>query len=167
MKWIITIVSMTAVAALVVGGAQAGGSSSGDFLVGAAERPAVGVPGVFVQPVVAALSGPNGENASGFFWLEGVENGVPRPFSGTITCLRVEGNRAVAGGVVTRSELTNAPVGSGALIQVTDHGSPGAGRDTNVNFIGYGGSDPELTTCPSNDFPEITITKGNFAVRDE
>ena len=53
MKWIITIVSMTAVAALVVGGAQAGGASSRDFLVGAAERPAVGVPGVFVHPVVA------------------------------------------------------------------------------------------------------------------
>ena len=72
----------------------------------------------------------------------------------------------MTGGIITKSEATNAPVGSGALFQVTDNGFPGAGRDTNINFVGYGASDPDLTTCPFNDFPEITITKGGFAVHD-
>lgn len=137
-----------------------------DFLVGAVERPGFGAP-VPVRVSVFAVSGPNGERAFGFFSAQGVVGGVPFPFSGRVTCLRVDGNRAVAGGVVTKSEAVNAPVGSGILLQVTDNGFPGAGRDTNVNFVGFGGSDPELTTCPfTDDVIEVTITKGDLAVHD-
>ena len=72
----------------------------------------------------------------------------------------------MAGGVVTRSEASNAPVGSGVFFQVTDNGSPGAGADTNVNFVGAAGDDEELMTCPFTEFPEITITGGNLVVHD-
>ncbi len=66
---------------------------------------------------------------------------------------------------MTKSRATNGPVGSGALIQVTDNGL-GAGLDTNINF-GLDPSDPALTTCPFiDDFGEMTITKGDFSVHD-
>jgi hypothetical protein len=68
---------------------------------------------------------------------------------------------------VTNSEAANAPVGSGILLQVTDNGFPGARQDTNVNFVGFGGPDPELTTCPfTDDVIEVTITKGDLAVHN-
>ena len=137
-----------------------------DFLVGAVERPVFGAP-IPVRVSVFAVSASNGERAFGFFTAEGVVGGVQFPFSGRVTCLRVEGNRAVAGGIVTKSEAVNAPVGSGILLQVTDNGFPGAGRDTNVNFVGFGRSEPELTTCPfTDDVIEVTITKGDLAVHD-
>jgi hypothetical protein len=113
-----------------------------DFLVGGVERSVFGAP-IAVRVSVSARSGANAEEAFGHFSAEGVVGGTPFPFSGRVTCLRVDGNRAVAGGVVTKSEAVNAPVGSGILLQVTDNGVPGAGRDTNVNFVGFGGSDPE------------------------
>jgi hypothetical protein len=141
------------------------GPAGVDFLVGVGERSVFGAP-VTIRTSVFAFADPDGENATGVFSSYGVVGGVRFPFSGRVTCLRIEGNRAAAGGVVTRSEASNAPVGSGVIIQVTDNGSPGAGRDTNINFVGFGGSDPELTTCPITDFPEPVITRGNYVVHD-
>ena len=165
MKIALAVASTAAIAGLAVGGAQ-GAASSGDSLVGFAKRPVFGgtVP---IHIRVKAHSGPSGERPVGTFSADGVVGGVAFPFAGNVTCLRVVGNRAVAGGVVTTSEASNAPVGSGVTIQVTDNGFPGAGSDTNINFVGYDGSDPALTTCPSiGDFGEATITKGDFAVHD-
>ena len=142
------------------GVAQAGDSPGGDSLTGYAERP--GVVPIPIAMAIQAHSGSQGEHASGVFASFRLE-GDRLPFSGKITCLRVQGNRAVAGGLVTKSESPFSPVGSAILIQVTDNGFPGAGRDTNINF---GAAVDDLTTCPFNDFPEITITKGDFAVYD-
>jgi hypothetical protein len=137
-----------------------------DVLVGAWERPGF-APSTVARTSVFALSGPMGERAVGAFSAQNVVGGVSFPYSGRVTCLRVDGNRAVAGGVVMKSEAPNAPVGSGFLMQVTDNGFPGAGRDTNINFGGFGGSDPELTTCPfTDDVTEITLAKGDLAVHD-
>jgi len=164
---IAVLVVVASIAAFAVGGAQAG-SSEGDFLVGIGGRPGFNLPDSLGWTTVRAHSGSSGENASGVFSGTGFVGGVGFPFSGTVTCLHVQGNRAVAGGIVTSSEAANVPVASGVLIQVTDS-LPGPGRDTNINFVGFGGSDPELTTCPFTDlpeFPEITLTKGNFVVHD-
>ena len=165
----LSLVVVAGITAFGVGGAQAGGSSEGDFLVGIGGRPAFNLPDSLGWTTVLARSGSSGENARGVFSATGFVGGVGYPFSGRVTCLHAQGNRAVAGGIVTKSEASNVPVGSGVLIQVTDNGFPGAGRDTNINFVGFGGSDPELTTCPFIDlpeFPEITLTKGDFAVHD-
>ena len=168
MRRLAVIASTAIIAGLVVGGAQGGTSSGkGDFLIALIERPGFAIPEIATHTTVLARSGPNGENAVGFFASEAFVGLVGNPFSGKVTCLRVEGNRAVVAGIVTKSQAPNAPVGSGALLEFTDNGFPGAGRDTNLNFIGYGPSDPELTTCPFvDDFPEITITKGDVAVHD-
>jgi hypothetical protein len=167
MKRIFTVTWVVGLTAISVAVAQGAASSGGDYLKGYAARPVFSAPQLTGHTNVQAHSDANGQNASGIFAAEGFVQGERQPFSGTITCLHVEGNRAVAGGIVTKSRATNAPVGSGALIQVTDDGSPGAGLDTNINFVGFGPSDPELTTCPFiDDFGEITITKGDFSVHD-
>src|SRR5262245_54312715 len=124
MRRLFTIAFIAAIAAVAVGGAQ-GGSAHWDYLIGLAERPGA-VPTITIDEAVFAVSGPNGENATGFFAGRRPE-GDAFPFSGKITCLRAEGNRAVAGGVVTKSESPFSPVGSWILIHVTDNGFPGAG----------------------------------------
>lgn len=168
MSRFLLVLTVVVFAAGGVGSARGGLSSGVDLLVGAYERPAI-LPTTLIHGSVLAISGPTGEKATGFFTGQAVADGVGFPFAGKVTCLRVEGNRAVAGGVVTRSEAATAPVGSGVLIQVTDNGSPGAGHDTNLNFLNFGGTDEELTTCPFTDVPgvaEITITRGNLVVHD-
>jgi hypothetical protein len=79
-----------------------------------------------------------------------------------VTCLRVDGNRAIAGGIVDESNEPQVPVGSAALIQVTDGGTPGAGNDSAINLLQTAPEDFEQ--CRFFAIAEIPITKGNIVV---
>lgn len=81
------------------------------------------------------------------------------------TCLRVVGNTAYAGLVVTKSSDPQlAPVGSRAVIWIRD-GGPGAPD------VGHGGPapllDPTNAICSSTPpaMPADAVTSGNFVVR--
>jgi hypothetical protein len=107
---------------------------------------------------LTAQSGPNGENAKGVF-----EISFPASpgfnFTGTVTCLSVSGNTAVAGGIVTGGD---EPVGSGFVQYMVDNAKPGDGADMS-NTI------PQATpptTCPAFVPPETTVDHGDIVIID-
>jgi len=111
---------------------------------------------------VDAISGPDGDDAAGTFWTK-----YPSlELRGRVACLTVSGNHASVGGIVeeTSSPATN-PVGSAVHLGITDNGSPGAGRDLEVTYLVS--RDPSSCPVPLQDFPEITLIDGDFAVHDE
>jgi hypothetical protein len=81
---------------------------------------------------------------------------------GRVVCLSVEGNKAMAGGVVESSNNPSLPAGTAVRLAFTDNGEPGAGRDTQVGFLG-GDITP---TCVLEAVPELPLIEGNFVVRD-
>jgi Domain of unknown function DUF11 len=80
---------------------------------------------------------------------------------GRVVCLSVEGNKAMAGGVVESSNSAAFPSGTAVRLAFTDNGDPGAGRrDTTVAFIG---GEP---TCAIEPVEEQPLIDGNFVVHD-
>jgi Domain of unknown function DUF11 len=134
-----------------------------DSVRGRGVRPtAGGGPRPPVTIEVDAISGPGGDDPEGTFWTK-----YPSfELRGRVACLGVSGNRASVGGIVeeTTSPATN-PVGSNVHFGITDNGSPGAGRDLEVTYLLM--QDPSSCPVPLQDFPEITLIEGDFAVRDE
>jgi hypothetical protein len=116
--------------------------------------------GFWTEVLVDARSGPSGENPSGTLTLQicGIQT-TSRACtqSGSVTCLNVTGNRAVFAwfGPVFAA---NFPVRLRGLVEITDNGSPGAGRDTlqivpsHIVFSnGYDASiDVPITDCPAS-----------------
>ncbi len=82
-------------------------------------------------------------------------------FQARVTCLRVEGNEATIGGVITKSNFPTIPEGGGIVFYVQDNGEPGAGTD---EFFAHGQPDVP-TSCPA---PADTIppTNGNIEVHE-
>lgn len=150
----------TVARARVVGDDTVTGSGSRSFRVSA--------PPVLVE--VDAKSGPRGEDPSGTFltrypvgaWLQsGVE------LRGEVVCLTVAGNRATVGGLVQQSSDTRYPAGTNVLLVLTDNGSPGAGRDTQVTYFG---TDVNARVCPSpyeGAGQEVALSDGDFTIHDE
>jgi len=124
-----------------------------------------GQAGFRVSVDVDALSDFNGEDASGTF-ATSYPNGNPE-LRGRVVCLTVAGNRAMVGGIVESAsgEGSSAnPPGSGVLFAITDNGEPGAGRDTEVSYIGV----ENANSCALQDNgQELLLTDGNFTVHDE
>ena len=81
---------------------------------------------------------------------------------GRVVCLSVEGNKAMVGGVVESSNNPAYPAGTAVRLAFTDNGEPGAGRDTQVGFLG-GDITP---TCALEAVPELPLIEGDFVVRD-
>ena len=113
-----------------------------------------------------ARSGPAGEDPRGMYWAKEGIFGL-FTFTSEVKCLRVEGNVAYVGTVVTRAE-EGVQEGDPVVFRVEDNGEPGAGRD---RFVGGPGNNPE-TDC---DNPALqaaltatsqTISQGNFTVHD-
>jgi hypothetical protein len=128
-----------------------------------------GAPPVLVQ--VDAISSAKGEGPSGTFGTQypvgaWIQSGVT--FQGEVVCLTVTGNRASVGGVVRQSNDTRYPAGTGVWLAFTDNGSPGAGHDTQMSYIGTD-VDPHTCTIPvqANEFPEVALSDGDFTVHDE
>ena len=78
-----------------------------------------------------------------------------------VTCLRVEGNRATVGTVVTRSSNPTIPPGSGIVLYANDNGEPGKAGD---QFWAHPEENPR-EQCPA---PLMTtpLTNGNINVRE-
>ena len=55
-------------------------------------------------------------------------------------------------------------VGSEFQLEMTDNGSPGAGSDTTIGYVGF----PPGEGCPDSFglVLEVTIVDGNFTVKD-
>jgi hypothetical protein len=116
--------------------------------------------GFWTEVLVDARSGPSGENPSGTLQLLvcGIHTTSRACFQGgSVTCLHVTGNRAVFawfGGLFASTFLLRLR----GLVEITDNGSPGAGRDTLqivpsyiVFSNGYDASvDVPITDCPAS-----------------
>jgi hypothetical protein len=152
------VVLVAVVTALFGVNAASSGAAGSDVLVGAGKR--LNLAGDPTLLFVFARSGPNGEDASGKYWLKRqLATGETVSHRGTVDCLTVEGNRADAGAIVEASSVPGTEVGSRFRIQVTDNGN----ADTNLNVIAI---PPEETECPIfNDPPEVPID-GNFVVHE-
>jgi hypothetical protein len=117
---------------------------------------------------VNAKSGASGEDPTGHFFVErkNPPSGLAAfDFRGEVTCLRVDGNRALVGGRVTQTKgdfPANPPEGSGFLIRILDNGEPGDADFVNGIPV-PGGGVPDV--CP-NQTTTNPIQRGNFIVHD-
>jgi hypothetical protein len=132
-----------------------GGSTGGiaDFTFGAGT--AVFGPPPDFQPsdfVFAAVSGPNGENASGF---AEANSAFGRQFAGPVTCLRVSGNRAAF-----EVDSNSPPDGADVVFFVADN-TPGI-DEFNFDFI----SGQADATCPDPTIREQSVVAGDIVVGD-
>lgn len=122
---------------------------------------------------INARSGASGQDARGRFFVKRTTNTpvAGRPdldFSGEVTCLRVIGNRAIVGGVITDDRLdlaTNPIEGTGFLAVYVDNDRAGADAHDESN------STPGIAApgdvCPvSVAFPTAAFQQGNYVVHD-
>jgi hypothetical protein len=150
------LTSLLVAAAVAAARSDAGSASKQDVVRG---RGAIETGPIVVALRVNARSGPSGENPRGHL----VFRGNPPPLGdidikGRVTCLRVIGNAAVVGFVVTKSRA-GFPEGSGGVFTVVD-GDPGAPD----MFEGMP-TGPPPTVCPLP-FGGRPITRGGFVVQD-
>ncbi len=122
--------------------------------------------GTFVH--VNAHADPHGTGANGSFFVRQTFFRLPLDFSGRVTCLVVNGNRATIGGEVTRNRpvapggvLPNPAVGSGVLIDVVDNDDNGVPDSANFTF-----RPAPPTVCPTLNSHQFPIDEGNFIVHD-
>ena len=96
------------------------------------------------------------------------ESGQQTTFSGPVTCMSVNGNRAWVGGPVTASS-DPAQVGMGAWWQVADNGT---GRHPVVpdqtTFVGFGTMDQTIAYCDGEPAPHFIfdVQLGGVRVQD-
>ena len=95
-----------------------------------------------------------------------VRVGSPEPlgFSGSVTCLRVTGNRALVGGQVDTSQTRSPPEKSGVFIEIEDNGEPGEGRDR-VQIQPVTAPPASCLDAPPRGGGSM-ITSGNYVVHD-
>lgn len=122
-------------------------------------RPRTG--GGDVRLIVDAWSRADGEHPRGLFRVTATTPEGVIKISGRVECLTVSANRATVGGVVEQTTHSGAPVDSGYRIHLTDHGTPGASRDSNFN-VGHA----RVVPCLIRDVAEIAITEGEVTVAD-
>ncbi len=127
--------------------------SSQDFVTGSALFDIVDA-----HVVVAAHSGPSGEDPHGHFSLD---QGVgDLEFWARVTCLKVVGNLAVIGGETVKSK-SGVPAGTGFLQYVQDNGEPG---DLDASHTVPSAQVP--TTCPAPTPGVFVRDRGNYVVHD-
>ena len=157
-----------------------GNGPKNDFATGTAIRTAVLPNGsdTRVMMGVSARSGPSGENARGRFFVKRTTDPAVagRPdldFSGEVTCLRVTGNRAIVGGVVTRDKLdlpSNQIEGTGFLGIYVDNDQLSGGADDQSNstpgLATPGDVCPTSVILPTGPLPTAPFQQGNYNVHD-
>lgn len=124
-----------------------------------------------VMMSISARSDASGQNAGGRFFVKRVTDApvAGRPdldFSGQVTCLRVVGNRAIVGGVITddRLDLAANPIeGTGFLAVYVDNDRTGADAADQSNSMP--GIAAPGDTCPTSvAFPTAPFQQGNYVV---
>jgi hypothetical protein len=129
--------------------ALAGGNGKGprhDHVAGSTKRSIIGTnPAQTVIISVAAKSGPSGENPAGL--INVINKTRKTHVLESVQCLRVQGNLATAGAVVTKSDDPLLPKGSTLHWWFSDHG-PAALRKDGA-FSTPIGSVVDPLTCPT------------------
>jgi hypothetical protein len=101
-------------------------------------------------------------DARGRFWTE-LEGALTVDLRGQITCMNVEGHRAILSGVINRSSIGFPPVGSGILAFGADRGEgSNSGGDS---VLGVPIQRP-LQNCPPVVSDGVLIEGGNFIAHD-
>ena len=122
---------------------------------------------------ISARSGISGQGARGRFFVKRVTEvdvtGRPNlDFSGEVTCLRVVGNRAIVGGVVTTDHVglpSNPIEGTGFLAVYVDNDQAGGGAHDESNSTA--GLAAPGDVCPTTvAFPSAPFQQGNYVVHD-
>jgi hypothetical protein len=85
--------------------------------------------------------------------------------SGHLTCLRVDGNRAVVSGVVEQTNSGFAPLGSGVIAMGVDNGDPGPDGAPVDTVLALPQARP-LTNCPEELSAGVQLTSGDFVTHD-
>jgi hypothetical protein len=87
---------------------------------------------------------------------------------GTTTCMKVDGNKARLGGVITRSDFSGLPVGTSMTWSVTDNGSPsyrwGYTRKWDTASSLYAGVDPAGYCALGLAYPEEPVYFGDLNI---
>jgi hypothetical protein len=117
---------------------------------------------------VNAHSGPGGEQANGSVRIDicplGPCSTRASQWGGSVSCLNVQGNRAVIGlyGTVVDVAFTGL-VRLRGFLEVVDNGSPGVGKDTltfeshSVEVFFNPSADVPLTACPASLAPNTAL----------
>ncbi len=109
---------------------------------------------------ISAKSGPSGENPEGRWSIDSRPFEQDRVF-GDVTCLRVEGNRAIVGGRYDDRSSTLGHDSEGVLFEFVDNG-PGT-DDAAGGFVSYV-SEEALQSCELG--YSVPFQQGNFIVHD-
>jgi hypothetical protein len=155
---VVTVVLMAALFGTVAATSASADSVTGEALVGE---------GLF-RPFVSvdAHSGPSGEAPTG----SAVINICPlgpcttrtSSLGGSVTCLNVQGNRAVIGMYGAATDGFTGIFRIRGFLQVVDNGSPGVGKDTLtletafVEILFNPSADVPLTNCPASIVPSFS-----------
>ncbi len=112
---------------------------------------------------INARSGPSGENPQGHWSIDS------RPFEpnrvfGDVTCLRVDGNRAIIGGRYDERSPTLGHDAAGVLWEVVDLGT-GKDDDASNAFVAFV-TEESLQSCELPFEIAVPNQQGNFVVHD-
>src|SRR6266540_3761966 len=136
----LSVLSLAAIPTIATATHSPGKGPKRDLVVGSARFPVVAA-----HVRISAKSGPNGENPRGHFFLR--QGGYQ--FRGSVTCMRVVGNRASVGGSITRSSgVGGPPVARGFVQVIEDNGEHGRNDRSHTLLVP---SPP--TTCPAPTTP--------------
>jgi hypothetical protein len=152
------MVTLVLMAALVAASSASADSVTGEALVGeGAFRPFVSVD---------AHSGASGEAPTGSVVIDICPLGPcttrSSSLGGSVTCLNVQGNRAVIGMYGGATDGFTGIFRIRGFLQVVDNGSPGVGRDTLtletqfVEILFNPSADVPLTNCPATLAPSFS-----------
>jgi hypothetical protein len=90
--------------------------------------------------------------------------------TGTVSCMKVVGNKARLGGVITRSNFAGLPQGTTMTWSVTDNGTPlfVRGRLTNFDAASsmFAGVDPSSYCNFGLSYPEEPLFFGNLTIEN-
>ena len=177
---VLTLSALASTAAVAVASHSNGNGPKQDFATGTGHRFVSGPPslplGVETRTImhVNAHSDPDGEGARGRFFVKREASAfvMGRPdldFSGRVTCMTVEGNRAVVGGIITHDKL--GPVhplspleGRGYLGVYIDNDQVNGQLADRSNSFPL--PTPPGPVCPPFTDPTGDFQTGNFIVHD-
>ena len=86
---------------------------------------------------------------------------------GTTTCMKVDGNKARLGGIITRSDFSGLPVGTPMTWSITDNGTARerwATRKCDTASSLYAGIDPAAYCALGLAFPEEPVYFGDLTI---
>jgi opacity protein-like surface antigen len=166
MKRLLLLIAVAVVAVVALpltAGANHGGGTSPKY----EKANGTGLSGQYGEIHVNADENGSGQDLGHAFFIQG-----PSEVQIDVTCLNVQGNRAVFGGIVRESNNLMFPPGSAVVAGVEDNQEPGPGRDRHFRDTN-GFPPPRDQNCNNQaEFARFappsgqTIVEGNYIVHD-